>query len=431
LSQRRQSRQWPLVFAVLLGACSLGEPSQFDTAASNKYPSSPVSSAVASSTVPFMLDTQRILLDVSFEKSDGAPRKALVWFNMGMAAPVLSKPLYRELAIDRDRPLRMRIGDMAIDVGSAAIVDGDGGISVPSFAHLFAPRTVEAMLPGGALQQFVVVLDYKRRTLTLARAGAQKISGVAVPCAINPETGLVTLDASIGGDVYPVVIDAGTGYSWMRGDAVARWLTSHPEWRRAQGAVGQSNANMVDYAFEKDGTVARVPEVSLAAVRLRNVGLLGTGPILGRLGDSLIGDLFWDNWRKSATGPVVGWLGGNVLKNFKLTIDYPNRITYWQKQAEPDVHDLDQVGLTLVRRADRYFIGGVVRKPNPGDVDNSTVQGAEIDDELIAVDGVNVRGAAKDTVLSALHGRPGEQRVIVIERGGVRHEVDTFVTGFN
>jgi hypothetical protein len=431
LSQTQQCRSWLLALALLLGAWSLAWPTQVDGAASKKNAVSAESRNGASSTIPFLLDTQRVLLDVTFEQSDGARRKALAWFNMGMAAPVLSKRLYRELAIDRGQPLRMRIGDTAVGVASNTVVDGDGGIGVPSFAHLFAPHAVEAMLPVGVLQQFVVILDYKRRTLTLARPGAQKIDGVAVPAAINPDTGLITVAASIGGDTYPLVVDAGTGYSWMRGDVVARWLASHPEWRRAQGAVGQSNANMVDYAFEKDGVVARIPEISLGAVRLRDVGLLGTAPILGRFADSLIADLFWDNWRKSATGPVVGWLGGNALKNFKLTIDYPNRTIYWQKQSEADRHDLDQVGLTLVRRSDRYFIGGIVRKANPGGADNSTVQGVEVGDELIAVNGVEVPGAAKDAVLSALHGRPGEQRTLVIEHGGVRRAIDVFVTPFD
>src|SRR5262249_47653432 len=197
------------------------------------------------------------------------------------------------------------------------------------------------------LQRFVVTLDYRQKTLTLARPGAQKIEGVAVPCAINPKTGLVTIGISIEGDVYPLAIDAGAGYTWVRGNVVARWLTAYPEWLRAQGAVGQSNANMVDYDLEKEGVVARLPQMSIGSVALRGVGLLGTGSILGRFADSLLGDLFWDNWQKLAAGPVVGWLGGNILKNFKLTIDYPNRVTYWQKQAEPDIHDLDQVGLTL------------------------------------------------------------------------------------
>ena len=372
-----------------------------------------------------------MVLEVSLDKPDGGTRKTLAWFNMGMAEPVLTKALYRELWLDRGEPLRIRMGEGTIQVAPSAVVDGDGGIGVPDFAHLFAPRAVEAMLPPSLLQRFVVTLDYARRTMTLARPGSQRIGGLAVPCTINPRTGLVTVDAMVGGRAYPVVIDAGSGYSWMRGDVVAQWLTSHPEWRRAEGAVGQSNANMVDYAFEKAGVVARVPEMSLGPVRLKNVGVLGTGAILGPFLDGVVGDLFWDNWQKGASGPVVGWLGGNVLKNFKLAIDYPGHTTYWRQQAVPDAHDLDQVGLTLVRRQDRYFIGGIVRNAGPGVVDDRTVRGVDVGDELVAVDGLAVKGAAKDAVLSALHGKPGERRALIVEHGGVRQEVDAVVLAFD
>ncbi|MBI3275989.1 MAG: peptide-binding protein, partial [Methylocystis sp.] len=260
---------------------------------------------------------------------------------------------------------------------------------------------------------------------------AKKPEGVAVPIALNPKTGLVTVDAMVDGRTYPVVIDAGSGYSWMRGDTVKQWLAPHPEWRRAEGAVGLANYNMLDWAFEKQGTIARIPEIAIGAVRLRNIGVLGTGPILGRFGDGLIGDLFWDNWQKAAPGPVVGWLGGNALKPFKLAIDYPNRMSYWQSRAAPDPHDLDQVGLTLVRRSERYFIGGVVRKASVDAPDRATVDDVEIGDELLAVDGLTVPGADKDSVLSALHGAPDERRTLVIERGGQRRQIEASVTAFD
>jgi hypothetical protein len=424
------ARIWAIASSALLGACALGAPVQLDEAVSIYASPAQDPRAIAFTTIPFVLDTQRVVLEVSFEKPGGGTRKALAWFNMGMAKPVLAKPLYRELRIDGGEPLRVRIGETAVQVAPGAVVDGSGGIGVPDFAHLFAPCAVEAMLPASVLQ-FVVTLDYAHRSMTLAKAGGQPIDGLAVPCTINPKTGFVTVDATVDGRAYPVVIDAGSGYSWLRGDVVGQWLTLHPEWRRAEGAVGQSNANMVDYAFEKTGVVARVPEVSLGSVRLKNAGVLGTGAILGPFLDGMIGDLFWDNWQKGASGPVVGWLGGNVLKNFKLAIDYPNRMTYWRQQAALDPHDLDQVGLTLVRRHDRYFIGGIVRAANPGAVDDHVVSGVEVGDELVAVDGFSVTGAAKDAVLSALHGKPGERRALVVEHGGVRHNVDTVVSAFD
>ena len=381
--------------------------------------------------VPFILDSQRILLEVTFETPNGGRRKALVWFNMGMAAPVFSKPLYRELAVGQRQTLQITIGNQKIELASNEAVDGDGGIAVPDFRHLFAPRPVEAMLPASLLQNFVVTLDYQRRIFVLAESGAQKPDGVAVPCLINPKTGVVAVEAEIGGAVYPLAIDAGGGYSWMRGDVTRNWLADHPAWRRTEGAVGQANANMVDFDFEKKGIVFRIPEVTLGALRLGNVGALGTAPILGSLGDAVFGDLFWDNWRKAAPAPVVGWLGGNVLKDYKLTIDYPNRMTYWRKQRQADPHELDQVGLSLVRREDRYFVGEIVREADMEGAKAPTIEDVEIGDELVAVDGAVVRGAAKDAVLSALHGKAGEQRRLVLERGGSRIEVDAAVTSFD
>lgn len=413
-------------------ACALDEQTGIARLVSTE-PAAPLRNkrAIASTTIPFILDAQRILANVTFATPDGGSRTALAWFNMGMAAPTLTKRLYRELQIDRDYPLKIRIGDIAIEAPASAVADGDGGVGAPDFEHLFSPHLVEAMLPASVLQNYVVTLDYERRTLALARPGAKKPEGVAVPIALNAKTGLVTVDAIVDGGTYPVVIDAGSGYSWMRGDTVKQWLAAHPEWRRAEGAVGLANSNMLDYAFEKQGTIARIPEIAIGAVRLRNTGVLGTGPILGRFGDSLIGDLFWDNWQKSAPGPVVGWLGGNALKPFRLAIDYPNRMSYWQSRAAPDPHDLDQVGVTLVRRSGRYFVGGIVRKASVDAPDRATVDGVEIGDELIAVDGVAVPGADKDSVLSALHGSPDERRMLVVGRGSQRRQIEARVAAFD
>lgn len=368
--------------------------------------------------VPFTLDAGRILVEVGFRRADGGLRKALAWFNMGMASPTLAKALYRELQVGA-QPLKIEFANAAFEVPASDVVDGDGGLAAPTFEHLFAPHSVEAMLPASVLRDYAVTIDYGRSTLALARGGAAKPDGVAVPLAVNHKTGLVTVDASIAGEVYPFVIDAGSGYTWMRGDVLKRWLAEHPDWRRAEGAIGLANNNMLDYAFEKQGTVARLPEIAIATVVLKDVGVLGTGPVFGYFVDGVVGDFFWDNWQKSASGPVLGWLGGNVLKNFKLTIDYPNRVSYWRARAAPDPHDLDQVGVTLVRRDGRYFIGGVVRPANR----DETIDGVAVDDELVGVGALDARGAAKASVLAALGGKAGETRLLRLERNGRALEV--------
>jgi hypothetical protein len=398
--------------------------------AARKGPPPQTATEFANGEVPVIFDAGRVLLNVAFETPEGGERKALVWFNMGMAAPVLTSTLYQELAIVRGRPLRLRIGDHAIMAAAADVVNGDGGLGVPDFRHLFAPQPVEAMLPASLLQQSIVTLDYGRHSLAIAEPGAQKPEGVAVPCEVNSKTGVIAIDAKIGDGVYPLALDAGAGYSWVRGDVARGWMAQHPDWRRAFGAVGPANANMVDFAFEKDGVVFRVPRMTVGALSLDNVGALATAPILGVFADGLLGDFFWDNWRKAAPTPVIGWLGGNVLKDYKLTIDYPNRMTYWRKQRSVDLHELDQPGLTLVRRDDRYFIGNFVRNARTAGADE-VIEGAEIGDELVAVDGAEIRGAGREVVLSKLHGAPGDRRRLLLERDGARIEIDAVISGYD
>ncbi len=119
----------------------------------------------------------------------------------------------------------------------------------------------------------------------MARPGTLRPAGVAAPFRIDDPTGLITVDAVIAGQATHIVLDAGAGYSW-----------------------------------------------------LRDVGALGTVPLLCAICDRLLGNLFWDTWQKNAPQPVAGWIGGNVLKDFRITIDYPNRTSYWLRQRAPDPH---------------------------------------------------------------------------------------------
>lgn len=387
-------------------------------------------------TIPIRLVSQRIVFDVELEAPGGRRRKALAWFNMGMSSPILLGDLYHELGIDRGEPLRLRLGAFAFDVPAKSVAaGGNGSVAGPDFKALFAPAPVEIMLPIGLFREFRVSLDYKARVLTLAKvgqipAGQLPPEGEPVPCAVNSKTGLIGVQASIDGQSVPVVLDAGSGYSWMRGDVVAGWLRRHPDWARAHGAVGPANANMLDYAFEKDGEVIRVPVVTLAGLRIDNVGMMGTGPILGDTLDGLFGNFFWDNWQRSAPFPIAGWLGTNVLHNYKLTIDYPNRMTYWLKQSDMDVHELDQVGVTLVRRGDRYFIGELVSGAGGG-TDGELTRQIKVGDELLAVDAVAVTGAPRDAVLAALHGTPGEQKTLVVMHSGAPANAAVRVAAFD
>jgi hypothetical protein len=172
---------------------------------------------------------------------------------------------------------------------------------------------------------------------------------------------------------------------------------------------------------ETEGVLLRIPEVSLGSLEVKDVGALAVGA--GRL---LPGNVDLFDWysRKNAVA-VIGWVGGNVLKAFRLTIDYPHGTTYWLKQADPDSHDLDQVGLTL-RYANHSFVIARVATKNG----KATVDGVLPGDRLIKVDQLDVNSATWGAVYDALHGKPGQARSLTLERNGRRFSVDAKVTGF-
>ncbi len=198
-------------------------------------------------------------------------------------------------------------------------------------------------------------------------------------------------------------------------------LAAHPGWLRARGAVGQSNQAMVDRAFEQQGTVIRVPTMTLDGLAVQDVGLLGSGPP----GGGMVGRLFWNAWEKGAAGPVVGWLGGNVLSRYRLTIDYRNHVSYWRQTAPARTDELDAVGISLIHTATEYRVGGLVQRDGV-----APVTGVEIGDRLVAIDGQDAASMSRGALLAALHGRPGEPRRLTLDRGGQRMEADAAVGAF-
>jgi hypothetical protein len=139
-----------------------------------------------------------------------------------------------------------------------------------------------------------------------------------------------------------------------------------PDWERGTGAVGASNMMMSGDGTEPSGTLLRIPEVSLGSLTLKDVGALAAGA--GRRFSEHL-DLF-DWYSQKNAVPVIGWRGGNVLKGFRLTIDYPNQVMYWLQQSDPYSHDLDQVGLTLRAESTAYIVAAVATKNGRPSVDD-------------------------------------------------------------
>lgn len=123
------------------------------------------------------------------------------------------------------------------------------------------------------------------------------------------------------------------------------------------------------------------------------------------------------------TGPIVGALAGNVLRYFRVQIDYPSGITYLSQVSQPNPSGLDSLGIVFRASADgSYYVAGVAPK------DDECLQRSVRAGDLIAeADGLKVTGATRATLIQALSGKPGDKHKLVVERGGKQFESQCFV----
>jgi hypothetical protein len=134
-----------------------------------------------------------------------------------------------------------------------------------------------------------------------------------------------------------------------------------------------------------------------------------------------------DFFAKRAGVPTVGLLGSNALLNYRVGLDYADSTVYFEFGRTFDFPDFDVIGLTLRPEDDgRFTILGVAEfegKPSVPD-------GVQVGDQLVAVDGIPVRGSTMGQVWAMLGGTPGQERRLTIERGGRQFMVAAKVQHF-
>lgn len=375
----------------------------------------PVHAEISSGTAPFILDGNRVYAELSFVRPDGKSHRALAFVDMGSPQMTLTSHLFRELGLDRGEALTFHIGVLPVTLpGKEVLSDSSEPYSIGT------ELKVEAVLPACVLQKYVVVLDYKHRMLTFAEAGTVQPEGIAVPFHINPQTGLIAVEALIDKRSYAITIDNGSAYTWFRQDAAKPWIKAHPAWERGVGAVGPANMMMSGEGTETAGILLRIPHIMIGTLPINDFGVLAAGK--GR-GFEANQDLF--DWYSNKNAlPVIGWIGGNVMKSFRITIDYPDKKMYWRRSA-PAYYDLSQVGITLRADAGNYFVAAIAtRNAKP------TVETVQIGDQIIRVENLDLKNATWGQIYRAMHGRPRETKLLVINRHGNQVTVRAPITAF-
>ena len=255
---------------------------------------------------------------------------------------------------------------------------------------------IEGLLPGKALEPYQVVLDYPGRRFLVAPLGCVKHYGAKVASPFVPSSGHPRIEISLDGMSYGLLLDTGSRVTLARRDLLERLSADHPEWPHAVGASGTSNMPGAD------GTefLLRVPQVTWGPFHTTNV------LFVSRPNDLYRPDTF------ETPGPIAGALGGNVLKNFRMEIDYPNGATYLKQKATDSGNDMNSAGLVLdvdaannlVVRAISSTAAALTKKNvHPGDL-------------LLDIDGQREMPWKITDASEALSGAIGETKRVIISR---------------
>ena len=373
-------------------------------------------------TVPFILDHNRMLVEAEIQRKDGSWRKALLWVDTGNPDFLISEALALELGIMPDTgkaapeipaPENVRVGGKALNFEGVKTVVGKG------VQWMFNTMHNDGNLPSSVLKNYHVVFDYPQNRLTIAEPGILKPRGTRSPAAINPANGILQMDAVIDGEQFSFAFDNGASCSFVPDQLVEKWRQQHPGWATCNGAVGCANI-WGWWPGEENWPMVRLPEIRWGNLDIMGAVIVGLPPFFR--GNTDIGT----RYSKKTARPVNGFLGPNVFKNYRIEIVYHDSTIYFEKVTEPDVHDMDIVGLTLKPLDDgRYEVIGVIQaNGKPG------IIGVRPGDILIQVGNLKASGAMMGRVTDALRGKPGEKKVLTIEREGTQLKVEACVVRF-
>ena len=377
-------------------------------------------------TVPISLDHNRMLVDGEIQRKDGSWRKVRFWIDTGTPNFMMSETLAFDLGIDLSAsnnsstkvnsmevppPANIRIGNMNLNF--------DGVKSRVTFQPfwLFSSTGSEANIPATLLKKYHIIFDYPKKELTIAERGSINPHGIQLPMSINPKTGIAQIDVTIEKENYSFALDVGASYSFISEDKLKNFSSSNPDWPYITGTLGHANMWGWWPANEENFSVVRIPQIQSGEINFDEVGIVGV-PAFSPQGPSL------GEWYSQKTlKPVDGFIGPNVLKQFRIEIDYLNNKVYLEKGEDENNNEMDLIGISVRQLEDKtYQIVGIVKKNG-----KNLVDGIEPGDILVRIDKLNTKGLTMGKVVDALRGKPGDVHLLTIERDGKPLTFETIV----
>jgi hypothetical protein len=274
-----------------------------------------------------------------------------------------------------------------------------------AFVHLgtasFTNRdTVEGMLPGKALEHYQVVLDYPQQLWSIGSPGTLAHRGERLSAPYVASSGHPRIEVSIGGATFGLLLDTGAEVTLLREGLLRGWAREHPNWSRGSGAVGP--ANMGGGTDDGHLLLLRIPAFQLGTFTVAQV-VAASRP-----------DQTYSATSYETPAAIVGALGGNVLSQFRVEIDYPEQLLFLKPSGKTPEHDFDTVGLVL----DTNATGELVVRAVSSSASSITQQNILPGDVILQIGNVSKTPYTLTQAARALSGTVGERKQLRILRNG-------------
>ncbi len=277
-------------------------------------------------TVPLIVEGNRPFIDLNLKSGDRTPRTARFLVDSGGGGFLLTEPLARDLGLTWGTPEREEGKEFAVVTAPPqAFVDEFALKLNPSRVMVViasdnilpagVPGHAEGMFPAHVLWRYHVVFDYPRGKFTIARPGVLEPEGNPLPMPVSKKSGFPQTEIEVDGQKYGLLLDTGASFTMVSEVLLKSWGSKHTDWERHEGAFGDAKL-LGGQTLE----TMIVPQARWGANELRALGV--TSQREGTF------EKFMSSMTKE---PIVGSLAGNVLKQFRVELDYKEEKLYLSK----------------------------------------------------------------------------------------------------
>lgn len=368
-------------------------------------------------TIPMSVEGNAPIITVTLKTTQGVLRPARFLFDSGGGAIILGQGLAKDLGLKAKGAVLSDDGEQYQEVDLPSGFVGEMPVDLQTskaFVHVGKSSFIrnryklDGMLPGKALERYQIVLDYPQHRLSVGEAGSFPHQGEKLPCPYVASSGHPRVDVEIGGITYGFLLDTGTQITLMREDVLKQWANEHPDWPRSTGAAGPANEG----ADPNDDFLLRVPRLQLGSFSANHIAVASRP------------NEIYSTTNYETPAAIVGALGGNVLSQFRVEVDYPEQLCFFERSGKEQANDFDTVGLVL----DTNLSGQLVVRAVSSTASAVTRQNIQRGDVILQIGDSVDASYTLTKAAKALSGVVGERKQLRILRQGEPMNVTVVVS---